>query len=102
MSLKPVKPPFRQRQVLVCTNLRDPAFNRPSCGAHGGIELRERLNAAVKERGLMGELLVNGASCLGFCPDKGCAVGIHPDNEWLLVESCADDEAALLQRILPA
>ena len=101
MSLKPVKRPFGQRQVLICTNVRDPLLNRASCGANGGVELRERLKAEIKRRGLKGEVMVNGASCLGFCPDQGCAVAVYPDNAWLLMDCSPEDEQALLARVLP-
>ena len=40
MPFEPVKPPYKTRQVLICTNVRDPSLNRPSCGANGGLGLR--------------------------------------------------------------
>ena len=102
MSLKAVQAPPAPRKVLVCTNLRNPETGRASCGAHGSIALRERLKAAVKAAGKKKEVMVMGASCLGYCPAEGCAVGILPDNEWLLSDISPEDEQALLERILRA
>lgn len=95
-----VKPPFSVRQVLVCTNVRDPASGKPSCGRNGGIELREKLKVAVKKLGVKGQVIVTASGCVDFCPASGCAVGMHPENEWSVQET---DEAAgdsLLERIL--
>lgn len=100
MSFEPVKPPYKTRQVLICTNVRDPSLNRASCGANGGGALRERLKAAVKAAGRKSEVMVTGSSCLGYCPAIGCAVGIVPEQEWMLMDVSPEDEQALLQRIL--
>lgn len=100
MSFEALKPPFKVRQLQICTNVRDPSLNRASCGANGGIGLRERLKAAVKASGRKGEVMVTGTSCLGYCPAIGCAVGIVPEQEWGIVQLTADDEQALLERIL--
>ena len=96
--MNPVRPPFTTRQLLVCTNVRDPATGRASCGRNGGIELRERLKAAAKAAGRKGEVMVIGTSCLGYCPNTGCVVGLNPDNQYFLVE--AEDEAALQEKLL--
>lgn len=97
--LKPVKAPYTARQLLVCTNVRDPSTGRASCGAHGGIELRERLKHAVKARGLKGKVMVTGTSCLGHCPEAGCTVGLYPEGEWWVMDIGPEDEAEVLRRI---
>jgi predicted metal-binding protein len=94
----PLKPPYMVRQLLVCTNVRDPATNRPSCGRNGGIELRERLKAEVKAAGKKGEVMVVGTSCLGFCPKEGCTVGFNPDNTWFVV--MPEEEDHLKEKLL--
>ncbi len=93
-----LRPPFSVRQIQVCTNLRDPALNRASCGANGGAALRERLKSAVKSAGRKGEIMVIGTSCLGYCPAQGCAVGIMPDHDWQIL--LPEDEPAFLTHIL--
>lgn len=95
-----LKPPFTTRQVLVCTNLRDPATGKPSCGMNGGGALRERLKKAVKERGLKGTVMITGTSCLDVCPAQGGIVAFQPDNEWVLTETGPEVDEAILARAL--
>ena len=102
MAFEPVKPPYKTRQVLICTNVRDPSLHRASCGAHGSMAMRDRLKAAVKEAGRKGDVMVSATSCLGFCPTTGCTVGIMPDNEWMLMQVNEEDERELRERILRA
>ena len=97
---RPVKTPFRVRQVFVCQNRRDPETGKASCAMNGSVEMRERLKAAVKERGLKGQVMVSGSSCLDHCPPQGCTVAIWPENAWMIVEPGGEDEAALLARIV--
>lgn len=96
--MKPVKPPFRTRQLQICTNQRPAGAEKPSCGYHGSVEARERLKAAVKAAGRKGELMVVGTTCLGYCPASGYVAAILPDNEWMLCDH--EDEPALLARLL--
>lgn len=93
------RPPYTLRHLVVCTNQRDPSTGKPSCGMNGSVQLRERLKAAVKAKGLKGQVLVTGSSCLGYCPPQGCAVGILPEGEWGIVDVTPEDEAELLRRI---
>ena len=95
-----VKPPYTVRQVLVCTNLRDPATGKPSCGMNGGAGLRERLKKTVKERGLKGRVMITGSRCLDFCPAQGCVVALYPENEWRIVDADAANDEALLERAI--
>jgi predicted metal-binding protein len=95
-----VKPPYTVRQVLVCTNLRDPSTGKPSCGMNGGTALRERLKKTVKERGLKGRVMVTGTSCMDFCPAQGCVVAYYPENEWRIVDTAPEGDEAILHRAL--
>lgn len=97
---RPVKPPYTVRQVLVCTNLRDPSTGKPSCGMNGGGALRERLKKTVKERGLKGQLIVTGTGCLDLCPAQGGVVVYYPDNDWQLTETGPEVDEAILARAL--
>lgn len=90
MSFEPLQP--RSRTLLVCTNVRDPSFNRASCGANGGIGLKDRLKASVKEAGRKKDVLVVGTGCLGYCPAKGCAVAMLPENEWMVMTEEQEEE----------
>ena len=100
MSSEAVKPPYKLRQVLICTNVRDPSLNRASCGANGGGALRERLKAAVKAAGRKADVMVTGTSCMGYCPATACTIAIIPDNEWMLMEVTPEEEQGLLERVL--
>ncbi len=95
-----VKPPYSVRQVLICTNLRDPSTGKPSCGMNGGTGLRERLKKTVKERGLKGRVMITGTSCLDFCPTQGCVVAFYPENQWAIVDTAPEGDEALLARAL--
>lgn len=95
-----IPPPFSLRHVLVCTNVRDPAKGKPSCGLNGAIAFRERLKHEVKARGLKRTVMVTQSGCLDLCPQTGCAVAIYPENEWLHSGTDEADAEALLARIL--
>lgn len=88
---KSVSPPYTHRHLLVCTNARDPATGKPSCGMNGAARLREQIKVAVKERGLKGKVKVTASGCLDFCPAEGCVVAFYPENTW---EISATDAAA--------
>ncbi|MFZ5481799.1 MAG: (2Fe-2S) ferredoxin domain-containing protein [Myxococcota bacterium] len=98
--IKPVPRPYIRRQLLVCTNKRDPSTGKPSCGMHGSIELRERLKAEIKARGLKREVLVTGTSCLDYCPAEGCTVAFYPEGEFAIVNITPEDEKALLEKLI--
>lgn len=88
---KPLSPPYQHRHLLVCTNARDPATGKPSCGMNGANRLREQLKLAVKSGGLKGKVKVTGTGCLDFCPAEGCVVAFYPENTWQIVPT---DEAS--------
>jgi predicted metal-binding protein len=89
----PVKPPASVRHLLVCTNVREPDAPKPSCGRHGGAELRDALKKRVKEAGLKGRLKVTAVGCLDYCPAEGVAVGFYPENTFHIVDAESDAEA---------
>jgi (2Fe-2S) ferredoxin len=74
-----------QKLILVCGNIR--TDGRISCGLHGGTDLKDRLKAECKAKGL--PVRVVQSSCLGQC-DFGPNVMISPDNLWLSGVSLED------------
>jgi (2Fe-2S) ferredoxin len=70
-----------EKHVFVCTNERPPGHPRGCCSAKGSPEIRERLKALVKERGLAGRVRVNAAGCLDFC-ETGVSIVVYPENVW--------------------
>ncbi len=93
--MRSVKRPYEVRQLLVCTNHRDPATGKSSCGNNGAAVVADHLKKTVKERGLKGRVVVTRSGCLDLCPDQGCVVAFHPEGEFFLAE-CSVDEAEVL------
>lgn len=91
--MDPVKPPCSVRHLLVCTNVREPGSPKPSCGRHGGVELREALKREVKERGLKGRVKVTASGCLDYCPAEGVALGYYPENAFFVADAHTEREA---------
>jgi len=73
--------PVPRRHVLVCTNRRPEGNPKGSCGEKGAEEVFEALKAAVKARGLGGEIIVNRTSCLKHC-SRGITLAVYPENGW--------------------
>jgi (2Fe-2S) ferredoxin len=67
---------------------------------NGSVAFREHLKKTVKERGLKGQVMITGTSCLDFCPAQGCTIAIYPDNEWAIVDISPESEEAVLARAL--
>ena len=70
-------PPRFKKYIFVCENSRDPSV-RESCGPRGGTQIFDKLKAAVKERGLEGQIRVSRTGCLDICA-MGPNVLIYPD-----------------------
>ena len=98
--MRSVPAPYRKRQLLVCTNRRDPDAPKPSCAGNGGLDLRDRLKVKIKERGLKGTVIVTGTSCLDLCPAAGCMIGFQPDGEFFVVPTDEAGDDALIERLL--
>lgn len=97
--MKPVKRPYEVRQLVVCTNARDPATGKASCGMNGAEALLGQLKKTVKERGLKGRVVATKSGCLDICPDRGCIVGFHPEGEFFHEECTPEAGERLLQRL---
>jgi len=72
-----------RKTVTVCVNYRANP-DTPSCGARGGVEIAEALEAAIDEWGL--PMAVERFNCLGMCergpnlkfsPGGGFCHGVH-------------------------
>jgi (2Fe-2S) ferredoxin len=73
-------PPFR-KHLFVCLNDRGPGHPRGSCAQKGSEALHEAFKAALKARGLSGEIRANKAGCLDNC-ERGCSVVVYPEGVW--------------------
>ena len=70
---------FAARPTLtLCVNVRAEPF-MPSCGRRGSLEIRERLEVALRDRGI--DVDFQTIKCLGLC-DKGPNARLAPSNSW--------------------
>ncbi len=77
--LRPWPEGFGARPSLtLCVNVRKEDFV-PSCGRRGSLEIRGKLEAALRERGL--DVEFQTIACLGLC-DKGPNARLAPSNSW--------------------
>ncbi|MSQ01800.1 MAG: (2Fe-2S) ferredoxin domain-containing protein [Myxococcales bacterium] len=97
--MKAIKRPYEVRQLLVCTNARDPSTGKSSCGQNGAQPILEYLKKTVKERGLKGKVIVTKTGCLDICPDDGCIVGFQPEAEFFRVACTIEEADAVLTRL---
>lgn len=97
--MKPIKPPYTTRQLLVCTHTRDPASGKPSCGANGAQAFRDGMKKTLKARGLKGTYLVTATGCMDICPDQGCTVAFQPEGEFFLSDTTEEAAAEALARL---
>lgn len=67
-----------EKIVTVCVNRRSNP-DLPSCGARGGIEIADALQAAIAGRGL--PVTVQRFHCLGIC-ERGPNIKLSPGGEF--------------------
>jgi len=70
--------PTFQRHVFVCTNERAADHPKGCCKAKGGVEVRDRLKAELKARGISKIVRANTAGCL----EQGVSVVVYPEQVW--------------------
>lgn len=91
--------PWKHGVVLVCTNERDPATGKTSCGRERGTRLREQLKLQLKSAGgPAAECRVLGTSCLDVCAADGVTVAVWPGDKVWVVDP-EKDRPALIERI---
>jgi (2Fe-2S) ferredoxin len=73
--------PSFQRHVFVCINERAADHPRGSCKLRGGVEVRDRLKAELKARGVSKIIRANNAGCLDQC-ENGVTVVVYPEQVW--------------------
>lgn len=73
-----------ERQVLVCTNERAPALQRPCCGLQGAMAVLEAFQDEIRRNGLALQVRANRSGCLEGC-ESGPAVVVYPDAVWYTV-----------------
>ena len=73
--------PSFQRHVFVCINERPADDPKGCCKAKGGVEVRDRLKAELKARGISKLVRANNAGCLDQCA-QGVTVVVYPEQVW--------------------
>ena len=73
--------PSFQRHVFVCTNERPADDPRGCCKAKGGVEVRDKMKAELKARGISKLVRANNAGCLDQCA-FGVTVVVYPEQVW--------------------
>ncbi len=73
--------PSFQRHVFVCINERPSDNPKGCCLSKGGPEVRDRLKAALKAKGISKEIRANNAGCLDQC-DAGVTIVVYPEQVW--------------------
>lgn len=79
-TLAPTMPSF-QRHVFVCVNERPADDPKGCCKAKGGVEVRDKLKAELKARGISKLVRANNAGCLDQCA-QGVTVVVYPEQVW--------------------
>ena len=70
-----------QRHVFVCINERPAGHPKGCCLEKGSAEVRDRLKAELKKRGLSTIVRANNSGCLDAC-EHGISMVIYPDGIW--------------------
>jgi (2Fe-2S) ferredoxin len=73
--------PSLQHHVFVCVNARAADHPQGSCQARGGNEVRDRLKAELKARGVLKSIRANSAGCLDQCA-HGVVIVVYPEQAW--------------------
>ena len=80
--------------IFVCTHKRPDGHPKPCCADRGGVQLREELKDAVKDRGLEGKVKILASGCIGAC-DQGPLAIKYPDGQLMMGVKSADIETIL-------
>ena len=73
-------PPYYQRHVFCCVNVRPRDHPKGCCKAKGSLRLRNYMKARAKELGLDG-VRINLSGCLDRC-ELGPTMVIYPEGVW--------------------
>ncbi len=89
---------FYSQHIFCCTNERPPDAPRGSCKAKGSVELRNYMNARLKEMGLKDGRRVNSAGCLDRC-ELGPVMVIYPEGTWYSYATKGDVDEILERHV---
>jgi len=85
--------------IFVCTN--DRGGERKSCADNNSQLIKDKLKAAVDEKGWKGKVRISTSGCMGLCAN-GSNVLIYPQKLWLSAVSPDDvgEIVSTVERIL--
>ena len=99
MSLETDKTSLYYRiHVFACTNSRDPALAKVSCGAQGSGQLRDYMKAKAKDLGL-NDVRINTSGCLNRCK-YGPVMVIYPEGVWYAFRTSEDVDEILQTHVI--
>lgn len=79
------------KTIIVCVNHRANP-NQPSCGAKGGLEIADCIEAEIARNQL--NISIERLNCLGFC-DRGPNLKILPGGRFVYAAQLADIPALI-------
>ena len=91
--------PSFQRHVFVCINERPAGDPKGCCKGKGGVEVRDRLKAELKARGISKLVRANNAGCLDQCAG-GVTVVVYPEQVWYGGVTVADIPELVEQHLI--
>lgn len=91
-------PPFFERHVFCCTNVRPEGHERGCCAGKGATELRDYMKARARALGI-GRLRINASGCLDRC-ELGPTMVIYPEGVWYSYATKADIDEILQAHIV--
>ena len=89
-----------RRHVLVCVNERE-GTSMPCCASAGAEAVYERLRRWIAEQGMLGQIWLSRAGCLGWCHVDGATVVVYPEGAWYRAVTVADCEDIIAGHLQP-
>ena len=71
-----------RHHFFVCTNQRNPALGKASCGGNGADAVLFALREERERRGLSADIYITATGCLGPCASQGATIVVYPEGVW--------------------
>jgi (2Fe-2S) ferredoxin len=69
------------KHLFICENKREAGHPRGCCADKGGVEIKHKFKARLKELGLSSLIRANTSGCLDAC-EFGANVLVYPEQIW--------------------
>lgn len=81
--------------IFVCTSSRPNGQQKGFCHTKTGVDVMQKFQEEIEERGIGGEVFLSNTGCFGIC-EKGPVVVVYPGNVWY-GSVTPDDVAEILE-----